>query len=182
MNTPSKLLPLFLALLLFLIPLTSILNTDFSVFTAAIKFICRQRHKPFHGLTATSSNQRDKNIDHSFSISRAISLNISHCFPVELPSNPITGTHCCPPTPSFSKLKDFKDFASPNATLRVRKPFHMLDEQYIAKFEKGIALMKALPQDDPRSFIQQAKVHCVGYWAPFLCGEKAQNLRSPCLT
>ena len=22
----------------------------------------------------------------------------------------------------------------------------------------------------------------VGYWAPFLCGEKAQNLRSPCLT
>jgi len=23
---------------------------------------------------------------------------------------------------------------------------------------------------------------CVGYWAPFLCGEKAQNLRSPCLT
>jgi len=22
----------------------------------------------------------------------------------------------------------------------------------------------------------------VGYWVPFLCGEKAQNLRSPCLT
>ena len=22
----------------------------------------------------------------------------------------------------------------------------------------------------------------VGYWAPFLCGEKTQNLRSPCLT
>ncbi|XP_027910270.1 TATA-binding protein-associated factor BTAF1-like isoform X3 [Vigna unguiculata] len=29
-----------------------------------------------------------------------------------------------------------------------------------------------------------SKVGCwtVGYWAPFLCGEKAQNLRSPCLT
>jgi len=23
--------------------------------------------------------------------------------------------------------------------------------------------------------------HLVGYWAPFLYGEKAQNLRSPCL-
>jgi len=26
------------------------------------------------------------------------------------------------------------------------------------------------------------EVLSVGYWAPFLCGEKAQNLRSPCLT
>ncbi|XP_027929473.1 polyphenol oxidase I, chloroplastic-like [Vigna unguiculata] len=148
MNTPSKLLPLFLALLLFLIPLTFILNTS------------TQTYKPFHGLTATTSNHRHKNIDHSFSVSKAISLNITHCFPAELPSNPITDNHCCPSKPSFSNLIDFKDFASPNATLRVRKPFHMLDEQYIAKFEKGIALMKALPQDDPRSFIQQAKVHC----------------------
>ena len=73
MNTPSKLLPLFFALLLFLIPLTSILNTDLSVFTA-IKIICRQTYKPFHGLTATTSNQRDKNIDHSFSI--IVNMNI----------------------------------------------------------------------------------------------------------
>ncbi|KAG2404408.1 Polyphenol oxidase [Vigna angularis] len=157
MNTPSKLLPLIFAFILFLILSIALLNTDFSLFTA-IKIICRRTYKPSHGL-ATTSNQRDRNIDHSSSISKAISPNISECFPAGLPSNAITGTNCCPSKPSFSKLIDFKDFASPNATPRVRRPFHLLDEEYIAKFEKGIALMKGLPDDDPRSFIQQAKVH-----------------------
>ncbi|KAK7374177.1 hypothetical protein VNO80_07603 [Phaseolus coccineus] len=175
MTTPAKPLPLFFALIIILlIPLISLLYNHFSVFTA-IKFICRQTYKPPHakenGLVKSSSEKDKsrlwrktfigfKNIDDSSSISRSISLNISECFPVELPSDAITPTHCCPSKPSFSKFLDFKDFASPSAKLRVRKPFHLLDEEDIAKFEKGIALMKALPDDDPRSFIQQAKVHC----------------------
>ncbi|CAJ2659521.1 unnamed protein product [Trifolium pratense] len=91
---------------------------------------------------------------------RAISINASKCFPVDLPNHAITNTNCCPPLPSPYKFKDFKDYAPSNSPLRVRKPFHLIDEELIAKFEKGIALMKALPEDDPRSFYQQSKIHC----------------------
>ncbi|XP_058741911.1 polyphenol oxidase, chloroplastic-like [Vicia villosa] len=64
-------------------------------------------------------------------------------------------------SPFKFKEFEFKDYdASSNFPLRVRKPCHLVDEEFIAKFEKGIALMKALPKDDPRSFYQQAKVHC----------------------
>lgn len=60
----------------------------------------------------------------------------------------------------FKEFK-FKDYdASSNFSLRVRKPCHLLDEEFIAKFEKGITLIKALPKDDPRSFYQQSRVHC----------------------
>ncbi|XP_017978713.1 PREDICTED: polyphenol oxidase I, chloroplastic [Theobroma cacao] len=65
-------------------------------------------------------------------------------------------TYCCPPTtttitdykpPSFSKL-------------RYRPPAHLVDADYLAKFTKAMNLMKELPSDDPRSFMQQAYVHC----------------------
>ncbi|KAI3502663.1 hypothetical protein L1887_30879 [Cichorium endivia] len=36
----------------------------------------------------------------------------------------------------------------------------MVDNDHITKFQKAIELMKALPDDDPRSFKQQANVHC----------------------
>lgn len=91
---------------------------------------------------------------------RAISLDASKCFPVDLPHDAITNTNCCPPLPSPFNFKDFKDFASSNIPLRVRKPCHLVDEEFLAKFEEGIALMKALPRDDPRSFYQQSKIHC----------------------
>ncbi|KAG5095617.1 hypothetical protein AAZX31_18G205700 [Glycine max] len=191
MSTPSKLLSLFFVLIVLLMPLVSLLNNDFSIFTIkTISYLVSFSEKPNHysnfsiipykaqnskqnGHITTNSNGRDKprlwrkafigfknTHEPSSNISRAISLNVSKCFPVELPSFAITNSHCCPPRPPPSKIIDFKDFASPNATLRVRKPAHMVDEEYIAKLEKGIALMKALPDDDPRNFIQQAKVHC----------------------
>ncbi|KAK9931665.1 hypothetical protein M0R45_018935 [Rubus argutus] len=34
------------------------------------------------------------------------------------------------------------------------------DPVYLAKYKKAIELMRALPDDDPRSFAQQAMVHC----------------------
>ncbi|XP_057754818.1 polyphenol oxidase I, chloroplastic-like [Arachis stenosperma] len=94
-------------------------------------------------------------------ISRAISPDIAKCGPVELPPNAITLPYCCPILPSPLKIIDFKEFAKPNAPLRVRKPIHLLDDEYMAKLEKGIAIMKSLPENDPRNYIQQAKVHCV---------------------
>ena len=44
--------------------------------------------------------------------------------------------------------------------LRVRPSAHLVDEEYLAKYERAVALMKALPDDDPRSFAQQWRVHC----------------------
>ncbi|RZB53617.1 polyphenol oxidase I, chloroplastic-like [Glycine soja] len=175
MGNPSKLFPFFFAFIVFLMPLVSLSHNDFSTFAIkTVSYLVSFSENPNHnGHITTSSNERDKSRlwrkafiglknthEPSSNISRAISLNARECFPVELPSDAITSTRCCPPRPSPSNIIDFKDFASPNATLRVRKPAHMVDEEYITKLEKGIALMKALPDDDPRNFIQQAKVHC----------------------
>ncbi|MFX6532753.1 tyrosinase family protein [Acinetobacter baumannii] len=44
--------------------------------------------------------------------------------------------------------------------MRVRRAAHLVDDAYIAKFKKAVELMRALPEDDPRSFKQQANVHC----------------------
>lgn len=65
--------------------------------------------------------------------------------------------NCCPPTPS-EKIIDYKlpRFGKP----RVRPAAHLVSKEYIAKYEKATELMKALPDDDPRSFMQQANVHC----------------------
>ncbi|XP_021902219.1 LOW QUALITY PROTEIN: polyphenol oxidase, chloroplastic-like [Carica papaya] len=61
--------------------------------------------------------------------------------------------------PPSTKIIDFK-LPSSKAPLRVRSAAHLVDKAYIAKYEKAIELMKALPPDDPRSFMQQANVHC----------------------
>ncbi|CAL1397917.1 unnamed protein product [Linum trigynum] len=63
---------------------------------------------------------------------------------------------CCPP---FSEQIDFK-LPSPKEPMRTRRAAHLVDKAYIKKYEKAISLMKALPDDDPRSFKQQADVHC----------------------
>ncbi|XP_073122997.1 polyphenol oxidase I, chloroplastic-like [Henckelia pumila] len=63
---------------------------------------------------------------------------------------------CCPPV--STEIIDFK--LPPVEKLRIRPAAQLAGEEYYAKFEKAIALMKALPADDPRSFMQQANVHC----------------------
>ncbi|TVU16427.1 hypothetical protein EJB05_39989, partial [Eragrostis curvula] len=55
------------------------------------------------------------------------------------------------------------DFVPPpafTAPLRVRPAAHLVDKEYLAKYEKAVELMKRLPDDDPRSFAQQWRVHC----------------------
>ncbi|XP_025696440.1 polyphenol oxidase I, chloroplastic [Arachis hypogaea] len=107
--------------------------------------------------------------NYSNDVSRAISPDFTKCGPVDLPPNAITSPYCCPTLATPFKFIDFKDYLI-NATynkyknnssiIRVRRPAHLVDDEFIAKLEKGIAIMKSLPNDDPRNFIQQAKVHC----------------------
>ncbi|KAE8724241.1 Polyphenol oxidase [Hibiscus syriacus] len=66
-------------------------------------------------------------------------------------------TDCCPPV--SRKIVDFK-LPSSNSRSRVRPAAHLVDEEYVRKYSKAIELMKALPDDDPRNFMQQANVHC----------------------
>lgn len=71
-----------------------------------------------------------------------------------LPDLPDTAedVNCCP-SPG---IVDF----TPPPRLRVRPAAHLVDAEYVAKYEKAVALMKQLPDDDPRSFAQQWRVHC----------------------
>nr|Q6UIL3.1 RecName: Full=(+)-larreatricin hydroxylase, chloroplastic; AltName: Full=Polyphenol oxidase; Flags: Precursor [Larrea tridentata]AAQ67412.1 (+)-larreatricin hydroxylase [Larrea tridentata] len=64
---------------------------------------------------------------------------------------------CCPPD-----VKDPIDFQMPSnpSRLRIRPAAHLADPTYIEKYKKALAAMKALPQNDPRSFYQQANIHC----------------------
>nr|ART33471.1 polyphenol oxidase [Lilium regale] len=82
--------------------------------------------------------------------------DISQCGAPTLPAGaePI---NCCPPY--TSTIIDYK-LPSPSTPLRVRPAAHTVNPDYIAKYNKAVELMRALPDDDPRSFNQQAKVHC----------------------
>ncbi|CAN1221824.1 Polyphenol oxidase, chloroplastic [Linum grandiflorum] len=66
---------------------------------------------------------------------------------------------CCPPFNGQHKIIDFK-LPSSRERVRIRPAAHLVNKSYIAKYERAIQLMKALPDDDPRSFKQQANIHC----------------------
>ncbi|KAI3974608.1 hypothetical protein MKX01_029598 [Papaver californicum] len=81
--------------------------------------------------------------------------DLSKCGPANLPDG-ATPMNCCPPPNT-----EIVDFQVPSeTTLRIRPAAHLVDEAYIAKYNKAYELMRALPDDDPRSFKQQANVHC----------------------
>ncbi|KAK8916620.1 hypothetical protein KSP39_PZI022438 [Platanthera zijinensis] len=65
---------------------------------------------------------------------------------------------CCPRR-SSTEIVNFKPElrASPP---RIRRPAHALRPEAARKYEKAIALMRALPEDHPWNFIQQSNVHC----------------------
>ncbi|XP_073156149.1 polyphenol oxidase I, chloroplastic-like [Henckelia pumila] len=62
---------------------------------------------------------------------------------------------CCPPT---SLPKDYQ--IPPDLKLKMRPSAHRVSPEYISKYNLAIERMKALPADDPRSFTQQANIHC----------------------
>jgi len=82
--------------------------------------------------------------------------DITQCELVPLPSDS-DPSNCCPPT--STKIKNF-EFPSASSPMRIRPAAHLVDKAYVAKYAKAIALMKSLPDDDPRSFKNQANVHC----------------------
>lgn len=82
--------------------------------------------------------------------------DVTTCGPADLPQG-AAPTNCCPPP--TGEILDFK-FPPPPTTMRVRPAAHLADEAYIAKFNRAVELMRALPDNDPRSFRQQANVHC----------------------
>ncbi|KAH6767763.1 hypothetical protein C2S52_018746 [Perilla frutescens var. hirtella] len=91
-----------------------------------------------------------------FSFAAPISApDITECLPAEIPED-AAPTDCCPPT--TEEIIDFQFPSEPE--LRVRPAAHLVDGDYVAKFNRALELMRALPDDDPRSFSQQADVHC----------------------
>ncbi|XP_076918972.1 polyphenol oxidase I, chloroplastic-like [Bidens hawaiensis] len=64
---------------------------------------------------------------------------------------------CCPP----SLGKQIQDFKFPTErTVRKRWPAHAGTPKQVNDYIRAIAAMRALPDDDPRSFVNQAKIHC----------------------
>eukprot|EP00249_Psilotum_nudum_P012391 c23753_g1_i1 orf=185-1750(+) len=67
---------------------------------------------------------------------------------------------CCAPQWDQPPI-DFRfDESVSRSPLRVRRPVHRLDAEFVEKLNRGYELMKALPPEDPRSFYQQANIHC----------------------
>ncbi|XP_022927081.1 polyphenol oxidase, chloroplastic-like [Cucurbita moschata] len=104
------------------------------------------------GLYGASSFTKDS----TFALAAPVQTpNISKCGPPDLPPG-ADPTNCCPP-PTTSII----DFLPPApGKLRVRPAAHLADQSYIDKYKRAVELMKGLPEDDPRSFMQQANVHC----------------------
>ncbi|XP_010263628.1 PREDICTED: aureusidin synthase-like [Nelumbo nucifera] len=70
--------------------------------------------------------------------------------------------YCCPPKRESEEA--FIDFQFPDPsslTLRIRRPAHLVDDDYIAKYNKALSIMKSLPYEDPRNFMRQANMHCI---------------------
>eukprot|EP00246_Nothoceros_aenigmaticus_P013102 TRINITY_DN438_c0_g1_i1.p1 TRINITY_DN438_c0_g1~~TRINITY_DN438_c0_g1_i1.p1 ORF type:complete len:621 (-),score=78.68 TRINITY_DN438_c0_g1_i1:638-2500(-) len=69
-----------------------------------------------------------------------------------------TNYRCCPPIPRVIKDWKFQD----HLPMRVRRPAHTLinDTEYWDKYNRAYALLRALPSDDPRSWENQAWMHC----------------------
>ena len=84
--------------------------------------------------------------------------DLRSCHPPDLPDT-APGVDCCL---AYRPGTGIVDFEPPPASspLRVRPAAHLVDEAYVAKYERAVGLMKELPDDDPRSFVQQARVHC----------------------
>ncbi|KAE8716679.1 Detected protein of unknown function [Hibiscus syriacus] len=97
-------------------------------------------------------------VDDNAAKSRAIGPNMTACH--HSYGRPDLLVYCCPP--GFEKSVPFVDFEfpDPRSLVRLRRPAHLLNESYIAKYNKALSIMKSLPYDDPRSFARQAELHC----------------------
>ncbi|KAI3702736.1 hypothetical protein L6452_28488 [Arctium lappa] len=65
---------------------------------------------------------------------------------------------CCPPVLSEGAPKRFVLPKGP--VTRVRPAAQRVTDEYLAKYKEALRKMRDLPDDDPRSFKQQAMIHC----------------------
>ncbi|WRX16545.1 Tyrosinase copper-binding domain - like 1 [Theobroma cacao] len=105
-----------------------------------------------------ASSNHDLSTDKALA-SKFIAPNLTACHPSY--GRPDLLVHCCPP--GFESPVPFVDFQfpDPQSPKRVRRPVQLVDENYIAKYNKALSIMKSLPYDDPRSFARQANLHCL---------------------
>ncbi|RCV22375.1 hypothetical protein SEVIR_4G225200v4 [Setaria viridis] len=92
---------------------------------------------------------------------RPIVTDLRWCGEPSLPPHALSPFHCCPPAPVSEPAVINFTFPDPAAPLRTRRPAHDAGAAGdMAKLARAVALMKALPASDPRSFYQQANIHC----------------------
>jgi len=94
-------------------------------------------------------------LPNNIAIAAPTSPDFKSCGPPDLPRG-AESTDCCPP--KSSTIVDFK--FPPRTPLRVRPGAHLVDDIYRDKYKEALSIMKGLPSEDPRSFIQQANIHC----------------------
>ncbi|AQL04970.1 Polyphenol oxidase, chloroplastic precursor [Zea mays] len=92
---------------------------------------------------------------------RPIVTDLLSCGEPRLPSHALPPFRCCPPTPASDAAVANFTFPDPGEPLRTRQPAHgAAGADSVARYARAVALMKALPESDPRSFYQQANIHC----------------------
>ncbi|KAH0741241.1 hypothetical protein KY290_034284 [Solanum tuberosum] len=75
---------------------------------------------------------------------------------------PVSYSCCPPPLPKDTSTIPYYKLPPMNK-LRIRSPAHLVDEEYIAKYNLAISRMKDLDEkepDNPLGFKQQANIHC----------------------
>lgn len=101
---------------------------------------------------------------------------LKYChLPIGLPDEEIA-FDCCAPNWDQPAI-DFQINETAQDNLKIRKPAHALDDDYAAKVNLAYSLMKALPHEDPRSFGQQANIHCAYCSATYQQGNSSTPLQ-----
>lgn len=81
--------------------------------------------------------------------------------PPDVPNQCNSVEKCCMPTP-YTGTPGIRQFEfDPTSPLRTRRPAHLLTKFEIDRLERGYALLRALPDSDPRSMLNQMKLHCL---------------------
>ncbi|XP_071740287.1 polyphenol oxidase, chloroplastic-like [Rutidosis leptorrhynchoides] len=91
--------------------------------------------------------------------------NITHCVKAHTgvyTPEAVKGVSCCPPVLKPDIAPAIYQLPPRPTKLRVRPTAHEAanDQKYLEKFRLAVKLMKRLPDDDPRSWINQGKIHC----------------------
>ncbi|XP_048549482.1 polyphenol oxidase I, chloroplastic-like, partial [Triticum urartu] len=100
----------------------------------------------------------------NFGLSLAQGADASQCAAVPITAEvlqcvSVPGGFRCPGLYNPSDVVDFSTLPRPRGPPRVRKAAHLLDEADVKRYEEALGRMKALPDDDPRSFKRQSAIH-----------------------